>query len=116
MDCNFNNNFFSTYIKMVYVKFSQSTNKDKKMMAVFYDDNKKKIKTVHFGAKGYSDYILSGGDNEKKKRYIERHKTNENFNDYMSAGSLSRYILWNKSTLTASINDYMKKFNLKKMI
>ena len=40
-------------------------------------------------------------------------KKKENWNDYMSAGSLSRWILWNKPTLTASIQDYMRRFKLK---
>ena len=38
----------------------------KKLMAIFYEGDKK-IKTVHFGASGYTDYIKSGGDDEKKK-------------------------------------------------
>ena len=94
------------------VVIKKSTNKDKKMMAIFYD-GEKKIKTTHFGASGYTDFIKSGGDEKKKQAYLDRHRTNENWNDYMSAGSLSRYILWNKKTLSASIADYKKKFNLK---
>jgi hypothetical protein len=94
------------------VVIKKSTNKDKKMMAIFYD-GEKKIKTTHFGATGYTDFIKSGGDEKKKKAYLDRHRTNENWNDYMSAGSLSRWILWNKKTLSASIADYKIKFNLK---
>ena len=93
------------------VVIKKSTNKDKKMMAIFYDEERK-IKTTHFGASGYTDYTLSK-DEKKKQAYLDRHRTNENWNDYMSAGSLSRYILWNKKTLSASIADYKKKFNLK---
>ena len=94
------------------VVIKKSTNKDKKMMAIFYD-GEKKIKTTHFGASGYTDFIKSGGDEKKKKAYLDRHRTNENWNDYMSAGSLSRWTLWNKKTLSASIADYKIKFNLK---
>jgi hypothetical protein len=94
------------------VVIKKSTNKDKKMMAIFYD-GEKKIKTTHFGATGYTDFIKSGGDEKKKKAYLDRHRTNENWNDYMSAGSLSRWTLWNKKTLSASIADYKKRFNLK---
>lgn len=36
-------------------------------------------KNVHFVAFGYQDYILSK-DDERKKRYIIRHKKNENWN------------------------------------
>jgi hypothetical protein len=93
------------------VVIKKSTNKDKKYMAIFYD-GEKKIKTTHFGASGYTDYIKSGGDEKKKKAYLDRHRANENWNDYKSAGSLSRYILWNKKTLSASIADYKNRFNL----
>ena len=51
-------------------------------------------------------------DEERKKRYIDRHKARENWSDPMTAGALSRYILWNKPTLRASIADYKKRFNL----
>jgi len=93
------------------VVIKKSTNKDKKYMAIFYD-GEKKIKTTHFGASGYTDYIKSGGDEKKKKAYLDRHRANENWNDYKSAGSLSRWILWNKKTLSASIADYRNRFNL----
>ena len=93
------------------VVIKKSTNKDKKYMAIFYD-GEKKIKTTHFGASGYTDFIKSGGDEKKKKLYLDRHRANENWNDYKSAGSLSRWILWNKKTLSASIADYKNRFNL----
>lgn len=93
------------------VVIKKSTNKDKKYMAIFYD-GEKKVKTTHFGASGMSDYTKHN-DDQRKQRYLDRHRANENWNDYMSAGSLSRYILWNKKTLSASIADYKSKFNLK---
>ena len=55
------------------VEIKKSTNSNKKLMAIFYDDSGKKIKTTHFGSSGYTDYIKSGGDDERKKRYIARH-------------------------------------------
>jgi hypothetical protein len=102
---------------MVKVNITQSDSKDKKLMAVFtFDDGK--TKTTHFGASGYMDYILYNKRdgrvlaNDKKRNYLARHKVNEDWDDYTSAGSLSRWILWNKPTLKASINDYKKRFNL----
>ena len=96
---------------MVEVKFSKSNIDGKKMKAEFFKDNKK-IKTTHFGATGYSDYTKHK-DEERKKKYLERHKKNEDWNNYKTAGSLSKHILWNKPTIEASIKDYKKKFNLK---
>lgn len=96
----------------MYVSIGKSTRQGKKMMAVFYDEAKKKIKTTHFGASGYEDYITSGGDIARKMNYLARHK-GEDWEDYMTAGSLSRWILWNKPTLTESIKDYMNRFKLR---
>lgn len=93
------------------VKIIQSDAKDKKMKAVFTDKDGSK-KTIHFGAKGMSDYTKHG-DEERKKRYLARHKKNENWDNPKTAGSLSRHILWNKPTLSASIKDFKNKFNLK---
>jgi len=93
------------------VVIKKSTNPKKKYMAVFYDENKKKIKTTHFGAAGMSDYTKHK-DQERKKRYLSRHKKRENWNNYMSAGSLSRYILWGEPTFRSSVNKYKQRFNL----
>jgi len=96
----------------MYVEIKPSNNKDKKYTAIFYDNDKKKVKTIHFGASGYSDYTQHK-DPKRKQRYIERHKVNEDWSDYKTAGSLSRFILWNKQSLQDSIKDYAKRFNLK---
>jgi hypothetical protein len=96
----------------MYVSIKPSTSSGKKMMAVFYDTAKKKVKTTHFGASGYEDYTTHG-DLQRKQNYLSRH-SNENWNDYMTAGSLSRYLLWNKPTIKASIDDYISRFKLKK--
>ncbi len=92
------------------VVIKKSTQPKKKYMAVF-TDNGKKVKTTHFGSAGMSDFTKNK-DEERKKRYLDRHRKNENWNDYKSAGSLSRYILWNKPTLRASIADYKRRFKL----
>ena len=60
-----------------------------------------------------SDYTIHK-DKKRKERYMKRHKVNENWNDPTTSGSLSRYILWNKPTLKASIEDYRKRFKIKK--
>lgn len=86
--------------------------KNKKFDAII-TDNKGNKKIIPFGAEGYSDFTLSGGDEKKKKAYIKRHQKNENW-DKINAGSLARYILWGKSSnIETNIKDFMKKFNLK---
>ena len=99
---------------MVYVQLKKATTQGKKYTAVFYDNDRKKIKTTSFGATGYEDYTTHG-DEERKRLYLERHKSgNENWADYKSAGSLARYILWSKPSVSASYNAYLKTFGLKK--
>ena len=94
-------------LKKVVIK--KSTNPEKKYMATFYKNNKK-IKTTHFWCAGMSDYTKHK-DRARKQRYMNRHKATEDWTNPMSAGALSRYILWNKPTLRASIQDYKKRFN-----
>ena len=94
------------------IKITKSTRPDKKLMAIFEDCNTGMRKTTHFGAAGMSDFTLHK-DPERKKRYIMRHSKNESWNNPVTAGSLSRWILWNKPTLKASISDYKKRFHFK---
>jgi len=94
------------------VVISSSTNSKKKYMAVFTDSPSFTKKTVHFGSAGMSDFTKNK-DEERKKRYLDRHRKNENWNDPTTAGSLSRYVLWNKPTLRASISDFKRRFKLK---
>jgi len=93
------------------VVIKKSTNPKKKLMAIFTKDDGK-TKTIHFGSAGMSDFPTHK-DEERKKRYLQRHKKNENWNNPMTAGALSRWILWNKPTRAASIKDFKSKFNLK---
>ena len=63
-------------------------------------------RTTHY------DYTITK-DKEQRKRYLDRHRKRENWNDYMSAGSLSRWILWGDSSLATNIKAYKKKYKLK---
>ena len=94
---------------MKLVSVERSSNKNKKYVASF--DLGDKTKKVHFGQKGSLTFI--DHKNEKKKdAYLARHKVNEDWSKPDSAGALSRFILWNKETLSASIADFKKRFSL----
>jgi len=86
----------------------KSSRKDKKFMLITPE------KKIHFGGAGYSDFTIHK-DEERKKNYILRHKKNENW-DEINAGSLSRWILWNKETLEESVKDFELKFKKKIII
>jgi len=95
---------------MKLIKIIPSSNKDKKYDAFFMQDSGRE-KKISFGQKTASDFTIHK-DEERKKRYLDRHRKNENWNSPMTAGALSRWILWNKPSFRASLNDYKKRFNL----
>jgi len=78
-----------------------STRRNKKFMAVSDE-----FPTVHFGAVGYDDYTTHN-DPERKRRYIMRHKKNEDWFDASTAGFWSRWLLWEYP----DINIAVKKIN-----
>ena len=81
----------------------------KKFDAVFEGDGVHK--TIPFGAKGYDDFTKTKNE-AQKDRYINRHEARENFNDPMTAGALSRWILWNRPSLHESIKDFKRRFQI----
>lgn len=93
-------------MKLELIAITKSPKNGKKLRAIFSDG-----KRVDFGASGYSDYTIHK-DDDRKERYINRHRSRENWNDPQTPGALSRYILWNKKTLRSSILDYKKKFGV----
>jgi hypothetical protein len=96
-------------LKLISIK--KSTRPGKKLMATFSDGT-----ITHFGAAGMQNYGGVGKarhlSKERKKRYIQRHKKRENWNNPKTAGALSRWVLWNKETLKSSISDYKRRFKL----
>jgi hypothetical protein len=95
---------------MKLISITESPKTDKKLMAVFDNDGRKK--TTHFGAKGMDDYTLTKSK-EQRDRYRQRHHKDLQTGDPTRAGFLSYYILWGDSTSRATnISHYKKKFNL----
>ena len=78
--------------------------KNKKFDAVINNN-----KTIPFGQAGASD-MTQHKNEDRKKRYIDRHKKNENWNNPYTAGFYSRWILWDKPTLRESIKATNKRF------
>lgn len=65
-------------------------------------------KKIAFGSKGSTTFI-SGATETQKTNYIARHRVNEDWTK-INAGSLSRFILWSKKTLTEGIAEFRKRF------
>lgn len=97
---------------MVKMVVEKGTGKNKKLKAIFYDDEGKKIKTTQFGDSRYEDYTQHK-DKKRRSKYRDRHKKDLEKGDYMSAGYLSYYILWGQSAaLDTNIKAYKKRFKL----
>ena len=97
---------------MKLISVEKSTRPEKKLMAVFEQDNGR-TKTTHFGDSSYTDYLKSK-DPERRARYLERHgRGRENWDDPTSAGSLSKHLLWGSTTVLAqNIRAFKSKFSL----
>ena len=84
--------------------------KTKKFKVVITDGDKKK--TIHFGFKGAEDFTIHK-DEERKYRYIDRHKKREDWQNPFTAGFWALHTLWNKPTLQSSLNDIKKNYDIK---
>ncbi len=98
---------------MQLIEISPSTKKDKKYMAIFLIAGHRK--TVHFGAYGYKDFTIYFKEDpklaeQKKRAYIARHSVREDFENPITPGALSYWILWNLPTVEESIEDYKHHF------
>ena len=90
----------------------KSDNPKKKYMVTFINPKSGRSKTLHFGAKGMSDYTQHK-DDERKQRYIDRHQVNEDWTRLDKSGTWSFYLLWREKSLKKSIKEMEKKFNIK---
>ena len=88
------------------IRISESTRADKKWMA------KADGKTVHFGQKGSSDFTISK-DAALRDAYIARHGAKEDWSrkGVMTPGFLSRWLLWEKPTMSAALASASTKYN-----
>jgi hypothetical protein len=88
------------------MKLIKSPNPSKKYRAMFDDGTH-----TDFGASGYQDFTIHR-DLMRQMNYLSRHRATENWNDYKSAGALSRWILWSEPTIAEGLKKYKERFNL----
>ena len=92
------------------ISIKKSTKPEKKYMATFLRDGREI--TTHFGDSSMKDYTQHH-DPERRRNYLSRHQSRENWADPTSAGSLSANLLWGDSTsLSENIRMFKKRFNL----
>ena len=104
-----------------YKLLSIKTANDKKhkYVASFLNMKTNRKKNIKFGAYGMSDFTIYSKTlkeedaNQHKILYLRRHQgMGEDWNNPLTAGALSRWILWNNPLIEDSIKDFIKKFNL----
>ena len=87
---------------------TKSTRKHKKYDLL--DSNKKYL--LSFGDNRYEEYTMHKNQT-RQANYLSRHgKEDHSANNVISAAFMSRWLLWNKPSLTASIRDVNKRFNI----
>lgn len=106
-------------VKYRLVELKVSENPKKKYTAVFKKEGTNQTKTIHFGAAGYMDYPKWYADRGKeyadrrKEAYLKRHGgMGEDYTNPVSAGTLAKFILWNRPTLAESIKDFRARFDV----
>lgn len=89
----------------------KSPKSEKKWRGIFTDAEGKETHT-DFGFSAMEDYTQHKNPT-RKRLYLLRHRARENWNDYRSAGSLSRHLLWGESTdLETNVRKFKRRFNL----
>ena len=101
--------------RVVLLSVSESTRAGKKLVAVF--DVGGITRSVHFGAASYGDYTAYHAQDpalaaEKRRGYIRRHGATEDWTDPTTAGTLSRYVLWELPTIPAAVAAYRRRFGV----
>jgi hypothetical protein len=93
-----------------FLGLERSSNPEKKYMAKFEVDGRER--TTHFGQAGAMDYTRHPKlvREARKKAYDARHRPVEDWSDPTSAGALSKFILWNLPSISASLADYKRRF------
>jgi hypothetical protein len=91
---------------------TKSTNPAKKYQVVIFS-NKRKVRTIHFGAAAYSDYTMHRNE-QRKINYLARHRIRENWtkSGIYTSGWWSRWLLWNQPTLASSIKFIRSRFGI----
>ena len=98
---------------MIIYYLNKSDKPSKKYYVLLFNFKTRKFgHKIYFGDSKYDDYTTHK-DIERKYRYIKRHKKKEQWNNPLTAGFWSRYILCNKPTIYESMIDIENRFNIK---
>ena len=85
--------------------YPYKSDKPDKKYYIITNTNKK----IYFGQAGADDFTITK-DEEQKKRYIARHKKNEDWNDINTAGFWSYHYLWHFPTKKEAYENIKKNY------
>jgi hypothetical protein len=93
-----------------FLGLHKSDKPEKKFYAELENDGR--TKRVYFGDSHSKDFTLFNPlvREEHKRLYLQRHRARENWNDVNTPGFWSRWVLWNKPTVSASLKDTLKRY------
>jgi hypothetical protein len=88
-----------------------ATDSTHKWVGVFTDETTKDERRIPFGAKGMSDYTLNKNP-LRRQSYLSRHRSREDWSDPKTAGALSRWILWEHTSIQEAVRKFRRRFSL----
>jgi hypothetical protein len=99
---------------MKLLSMRRSTQPGKKYTVVL-DTGEGRTKTIHFGDASMKDYTLFTAEEraERKRAYLSRHASREDWSDPTTAGFWSRHILWGDTpSVAANLKLTRRRYNL----
>tara|TARA_R110000765_G_scaffold382844_1_gene474092 strand:- start:497 stop:787 length:291 start_codon:yes stop_codon:yes gene_type:complete len=95
-------------VKLISVKRTPGERKEFKAAFIL---NNGREKLVRFGTS--SNFVTNNKKTPADRlAYIARHRKNENWNNYMTPGSLSRWLLWEDRSLNTNVRNFRKRFKI----
>ena len=95
---------------MIFTSLEPSTRPDKKYMIMFNEPKKLFILDLRI----VKHTCLDHKDKKKRFNYLQRHYPNENWDNPLSAGALSVFLLWGSSTdLETNLKEFLRRFNVR---
>ena len=88
-----------------------ATDSTHKWVGVFTNETTKDERRIPFGAKGMSDYTLNKNP-LRRQSYLSRHRSREDWTNPMTAGALSRWILWESTSIQEAVRKFRRRFSL----
>ena len=99
-------------IKEIIIKDNPNAETDKKRLEAQFTMKNGKVIKKKFGQFNSLGTYADGATNDKRSAYVARHRPREKWDNIFTAGSLSRYVLWQFRTNREIEQFYKIRFNI----